>query len=276
MLSNDFRIFQYIVCLSVFGFLMPQALAQTNDQPIILVDSIPTDAMVITNGDIRLPPETIKGKSDTEIEQVLADKISSDLIPFSKTQGGANFLCLLPVMGEDMCAFSIPGSDTKLMLSLKNPQFVVVLYRGGHIEKSPVLFSSGKPDPKRPVVSIEAKDATYAAAKDLVGPSGKMVQTGDKIAASTWVYWDLPTIQGWASKSGSSEVFLETSGTGKTTPVIIPGMKEPLQVFEKDAAIKATWYIDPSMDTKEALLKVGIRLMDSKNDSAIKSTDIQK
>ena len=241
---------------------MPRALAQTNGRPIILVDSIPTNAMLVTDGDIRLPPETVKGKSDAEIEQVLADKISSGLIPFAKTQGGADFLCLISARGEDMRAFSIPGSDTKLMLCLKNPQFVAVLYRGGHIERSPVSFSSGRPDTKRPVVSIEVRDAVYGEVKDLMGPSGKMVQKGDKIPASSWVYWNLPTIQGWASKSGSSEVFLETSGTGNTTPVIIPGMKEPLQVFEKDSAIKVTWYIDPSIDIKEALRKVGIHLVD--------------
>ena len=62
---------------------------------------------------------------------------------------------------------------------------------------------------------------------------------------SLWLYFNLARIQSAAVKAGSSEVFLATSGTGKTVPVIIPGMKEPLQVFENNSELKATWYADP-------------------------------
>ena len=196
---------------------------------LVLVDAIPSDAVIFYRQiDVKLPPEKIKDMSDVEIEQGLAELMSSTLMPFAK-EHDTQFICLLAAKGEDARGFAIPGSEAKLMLSMKNPAFVAVFYKGGRIETSPVAFSTGKPGSGRSVISMSLKN--------MAAPSDTPL--------SLWVYFNLARIQSAAAKAGSSEVFLATSGTGKTVPVTIPGMKEPLQVFENDSELKASWYADP-------------------------------
>ena len=214
-----------------FKTVNTQDMAKADDKALfVLVDSIPSDAVALSQQvQLMFPPEQLKGLSTSEIEQGLMSQISSKLAPFA-TQNNVRFICLLPVQGEDMRAFAIPGNETKLMLSMKTPVILAVFYQGGRVEKSPVSFSVGKPAPKRSTVGISIKPVTMPLVS----------------SPSYWVYFNLARIQNAAAKAGSPEVFLETSGTGKTVPVIIPGMKEPLQVFERDSEIKATWYVDPN------------------------------
>ena len=212
------------------GPVSPQNPAPETDQPIILVDSIPSDAVLfIQEGDVKLPPEKLKTMSDAEVEKELASLISSQMMPFAK-ENHVRFVCLLPVKGKNVRAFSISGSEKKLMLSLQNPAFAVVLYQGGHVEKSRISYSTGKPSAKRSTTSA----------------SFQKIALPPDMPVSLWVYFNLTRIQDWAAKAGSSEVFLKSSGAGKTTPVIIPGMKEPLHVFVNDSVITATWYVDPN------------------------------
>ena len=215
---------------------------------IVLADAIPSDSETFWKSmqvNTKLPP--MEGVSDARIEQGLGELISSKIRPFA-LQNDMKFACLLPARGDDARTFTIPGSNTKISISPKNPEIAVVFYSGGQIERSPVAFSSGKPEPKRSTTTMRIGK--------VVLPAGYPV--------SLWVYQNLARIQDEAVKCGSPEVFLETSGSGKTTPVAIPGMKEPLQIFENDPAITATWYVNSVENLKKIMSQQvpGVRKFD--------------
>jgi hypothetical protein len=63
-----------------------------------------------------------------------------------------------------------------------------------------------------------------------------------------WVYFDLTRIQDEVLKAGSSTVFLQVDGVGTTSPVPIPGMKEPLMMYDGKTTFTATWYMRPEME----------------------------
>jgi len=204
---------------------------------IVLADAIPSDSESFWKSmqvNTRLPP--MEGVGDAQVEQGLGNFISSKIMPFA-LQNDMKFACLIPARGNDARTFTIPGSNTKITISAKNPEIAVVFYSGGQIERSPVAFSSGKPGPKRNMTSLKCGPAII--------PSG--------VPKSLWVYQNLARIQDWAVKCGSSEVFLESSGTGKTTPVTIPGMKEPLQISNDEPVFTATWYVNSVEDARKLM-----------------------
>ena len=208
--------------LAIILFLFPVLAAAA---PSILVNAVPTGATLFDYSKVEVPFPDLEKAASGEVEAGLASAIAG-VIPFAE-QNGVTHICLLSAAGENGRSYAIVGAQAKLHLQAKNASFVIVLYRGGGNAPAPLTYSLAKPDSNRKSASM----------------SIKKVEVPDGWNAEAWLYFNLPKIQAEAAKVGAAQVFLQTSGTGPASPVIIPGVKEPLMVFPDQTILSATWYI---------------------------------
>jgi hypothetical protein len=200
--------------------------------PTVLVDAIPTDASFINYAAVKVPITDLSQADPTEIEQGLASSIS--WATPDAVKDGASYICLLSAAGDHPRSFTVGAASSSLKLRTKNSSFVIVLYGGGTTPTPRVTYSLDKPDPNR---AVESEQLT-----EIVVPKGWDV--------AAWVYFNLPKIQAKALKAGASQIFLEASGQGPKTGVVIPGLKEPLMIPTGETVLTASWYTQKQGDQR--------------------------
>jgi hypothetical protein len=208
--------------LTTILFLFP-VLAMA--APRILVDAVPTGAMLFNYSTIKVPFPDLEKVEAKEVESALAEVIAG-VIPFAQ-QNGVTYVCLLSAAGERGSSYAVVGAQEKLSLRAKDGSFVIVLYQDGRNPSKHVTYSLAKPD----------------GARKTGGFSIDKVSVPDGWTTESWLYFNLPRIQAEAMKDGATQIFLQTTGKGTPSPVVIPGVKEPLMMFPDHTAISASWYI---------------------------------
>ena len=191
----------------------------------ILVDAIPTAGVFAGVTPIRLPFKDAASAATENIETGLNQAVAGILSVAD--QQGFSFICLLSAPGDNPIEIPIHAAKANLKLSRENTMIYALFYREGHQGRNSVTYRTGTPEPKTAHVS--------AAFRLIAVPEGGSI--------AGWIYLNLPRIQEEAEKAKSSTVFLETSGTGSVTAVVIPGMKNPILVHEEKAVFTGTWYL---------------------------------
>jgi hypothetical protein len=193
--------------------------------PIVMIDAIPTGATLFNVAMVRFPY--------SDLDQVDSKKVETDIALATSNamelagHASVSYVCLLSSGGMSSRRFTIRSAHLSLNLPRINPSFVMLLFRGGRDPASPIRYFVGPADKQKPHVSMTFK---------------RLMVPGDWSTAA-WVYFNLSRIQDEASKAGATDVFLESDGRGATSTTVIPGTRDPLTVFAKDATLSATWYV---------------------------------
>jgi len=196
--------------------------------PTVLIDAIPAAGTFLGMSPIGLPFKDA-GTADPKMIGEGLNAAISRLLPGAE-QRGMSFICLLSPSGDDPIRVFIAAALTELSLSRTNTSVTVLFYRGGQESLTPPKYSLGTP-PKKGTVNMNVKKISV--------PQG--------VTTAGWMYLNLSRFQAEAEKAGSPIIFLQSGGTGKSAPVVIPGLKEPLMAFDDDATFGGTWFMDPKM-----------------------------
>jgi hypothetical protein len=202
--------------------LLPILAAAT---PTIIVDSIPAGAAFFNLATVKPPYHDLDEVDSKEVEAGIA-LVISDAMQLSETNA-ITYICLLSAPGANTRSFKIDAAHSMLNLQRIDPSFVIVLYRGGHDTTDRIKYSLDGADSRRKRVTMTFDTAS----------------TPVEWTTAAWVYSTLSKIQDAVSKAGATQVFLSSTGKGITSPVLIPGMQDPLMVFTDEATISATWYV---------------------------------
>ena len=125
-------------------FLMPiLAIAA----PSVLVDAIPTGAMFFNYATVKVPIADLEKADPKEVEAGLDSSIKSAM-QFAE-QNGVSYISVFSAAGENARSFMIKLANAKLRLQMKNPSFVIVLYREGGNTQGHLTYSLEIPDPHR-------------------------------------------------------------------------------------------------------------------------------
>jgi len=197
--------------------------------PTVLIDAIPSAGTFLGMSPIALPFKDA-GTEDPKLIGEGLNAAISRLLPGAE-QRGMSFVCLLSPAGDDPIHVFIAAALADLNLSRTNTSVTVLFYRGGHQSLTPPKYSLGKP-PTKGTVNMNIKKISV--------PAG--------VTTAGWMYFNLSRFQAEAEKAGSPVIFLQSAGTGKSVPVVIPGLKEPLMAFDDDATFGGTWFMDPKME----------------------------
>jgi hypothetical protein len=194
----------------------------------VLVNSIPSGAGFFGMTPVGLPFRDAGTANPKDIGVGLSAAVAH-MIP-GATQSGITFICLLSSPGDNPVEAFISPANATLRLRRRNTTLSAVFFTGGSLDPLPMVYVAGDPAPKRP--SVSAKFQKIAV------PPG--------VTTAGWVYFNLTRVQQIADKASAAEVFLRIEGSGTSSPISIPGMKEPMMVFEDHAALTAAWY-DPTL-----------------------------
>jgi hypothetical protein len=145
----------------------------------------------------------------------------------SAEKNGISYICLLSAPGDKPIEVFVSPANATLKLSRKNSAVIAAYYHGGTVSPTQFIYTRDKPDAKRPKVSIKFQKISV--------PAG--------VTTAGWVYFDLARVQSEVLKAGSNTVFLQVDGVGATSPVPIPGMKEPLMMYDGQTTFTAAWYM---------------------------------
>jgi hypothetical protein len=197
-------------------------------QAKLLVDAIPTGASFVGVTKIALPFKDAANENPKDIEAGLGGAISQ-MLP-AASQQGFSYVCLLSAPGDQPVVIHLAAGKADLKLSRTGTAVFALFYKGGHEATRPTAYSTGSPEPKTAHVSVTFKKISVPQGTTTAG----------------WIYFNLPRIQAEAEKEKSATVFLSAGGSGTTTAVPIPGMKEPLLVPEDQSTLAAAWYMDPA------------------------------
>jgi hypothetical protein len=194
----------------------------------VLVNAIPSGAGFFGMTPVGLPFRDAETANPKDIAAGLS-AAAAGMIP-GATQRGISFICLISSPGDNPVeAFISPASAT-LKLRRRNTTLSAVFFTGGSVAPLPMIYVAGAPEPKKS--SVSAKFQKIAV------PQG--------VTTAGWIYFNLTRVQQSADKAAAAEVFLKIEGSGPSSPVSIPGMKEPMMVYEDHAALTAAWY-DPTL-----------------------------
>jgi hypothetical protein len=207
----------------VLLFLLAPALARAG--VTVLVDAVPTLGQFYGMSPVGLPFRDAQTVKPEDISSGLSRAVAG-MIP-SAEQAGITFICLLSPAGDNPVEAYIAPAKAFLRLRRRNTTLTAVFYRGGEAPQIPMIYSVGNIDRKKPNVS--------AKIDKIAVPAG--------VTTAGWIYFNLPRIQDAANKAGSAIVFLKVAGTGASSLVAIPGLKEPLTVYDDHAALTASWYM---------------------------------
>jgi hypothetical protein len=199
-------------------------------EPTVLVDAIPTGGAFLGTSPIGLPFRDAEKADKVAVGQGLSAAVAN-LFP-SADKNGISYICLLTSPGENPVEVFVAPAKANLRLSRKNTSVMAVFYRGGSIPLAPFVYSTGKPEAKRPTISVKFQKISV--------PPG--------VTTAGWVYFDLARIQAEVLKAGANTAFLQVDGEGTTSPVAIPGLKAPLLVFEGKTTFTAAWYMSAEME----------------------------
>lgn len=199
-------------------------------EPTVLVDAIPTGGIFLGASPIGMPFRDAETVDRVSIENGLSSVVTNFLL--SAEKNGISYICLLTAPGDKPIEVFISPANAILRLGRKNTSVMAAYYRGGSVAPTHIIFTTGKPEPKKPTVSAKFQKISV--------PAG--------VTTAGWVYFDLTRIQAEVLKAGSNTVFLQVEGIGTTSPVPIPGMKEPLMMFDGQTTFTATWYMSPEME----------------------------
>jgi hypothetical protein len=202
-------------------------------EPIVLVDAIPTGGIFLGASPIGLPFRDAEKVDRAEIGQGLSAAVTG--LFSSAAQNGISYICLLTAPGDNPIEVFISPAKATLKLRRKSTSVMAVFYRGGTLAPAPILFTTGSPEPAKATVSVKFDKISV--------PPG--------VTTAGWVYFDLTRVQAEVVKAGGKTAFLRVEGAGTVSPVPIPGMKEPLMMFEGKTTFTATWYMDPRMEAHE-------------------------
>lgn len=190
----------------------------------VLVNAIPSGAAFYGVTAVGMPFHDAESANPKDIGAGLSHAVAS-MIP-AATQNGITFICLISSPGDNPVEAFIEPANAVLRLRRKNSTLSVVFFRGGATPTLPMIYTAGSPDPKRPNVSAQVKKIAV--------PPG--------VTTAGWVYFNLTRVQETADKAGAPEIFLKIGGTGASSPIAIPGMKEPMMVYEDAATLTEAWY----------------------------------
>jgi hypothetical protein len=215
------------------------APAALDAHPTVLIDAIPAAGTFIGLSPIGLPfkdagtanPKVLKEGLNGAISRMLSDG----------ERKGVSFICLLSPSSDDPVPVFILAALGELKLSRTNTSITVLFYRGGHESLHPPAYTLAAPPAGKAKVSMNIKKISV--------PSG--------VTTAGWMYFNLSRMQAEAEKAGSPFIFLQSGGTGKSVPVIIPGLKEPLMAYDDDATFGGSWYMDPKMDAAHVRAAAG-------------------
>jgi hypothetical protein len=210
---------EFLIALS---WIMP-VLASAS--PTVLVDSIPTGATFFNVATVRLPYHDLDNVDSKDVEAGISSAIANAM-QFSEPNA-VSYICLLSAAGDSVRSFAIDAGHPRLYLPQIDPSFIMILYRGGRDTTERITYSLKKAESYRKHITMTLK----------------MVSVPTEWTTAAWVYFNLSKIQDEISKVGATQVFLESEGKGVTSPVIIPGLKDPLMVYTDKATISATWYV---------------------------------
>jgi hypothetical protein len=194
----------------------------------VLVDAVPSDGVLFGMSPVGMPFRDAEASNPKDISEGLSAAVSA-MIP-GATQKGISFICLLSSPGDNPVEAFIKPANATLRLRRRNTTLTAVFYTGGHPSPLPMVYAAG--DPPTGKSSVKVKFDKIAV------PPG--------VTTAGWVYFNLPRIQGSAEKAAAPEVFLRLEGTGSSSAMAIPGMKEPMIVHDDHAALTAVWY-DPTL-----------------------------
>lgn len=196
-------------------------------QTKVLIDAIPTAATFAGVTAIALPFKDAAKENPKEIEKGLNGAVNQ-MLP-AASQQGFSYVCLLSAPGEQPVVIHLGAGNADLKLSRTGTVVLALFYKGGHEATRRIEYSTSSPEAKTAHVS--------GAFQKISVPQG--------VSTAGWIYFNLPRIQAEAEKEKSPTVFLSAGGSGVTTAVPIPGMKEPLMVAEFRSTLTATWHMDP-------------------------------
>ena len=217
------RMFRLALPLAMF----PAALVA---QPAVLVDAIPTGGAFLGASPIGMPFHDAEKTDIAAIGPGLSSAVAGILQTAEKN--GISYICLLSTPGDNPIEVFIAPAKAELKLARKNTQVMAVFFRGGSLAPTPVVYTTGRPDPKKALVSVKFQKISV--------PEG--------VTTAGWVYFDLTRVQAEALKAGSPTVFLQVDGAGPVSPVPIPGMKDPLMMFDGRTTFTASWYMSAEME----------------------------
>jgi hypothetical protein len=214
--------------LALFLLLAPGvALADAK----VLVDAIPSDGVLFGVSPVGMPFRDAETADPKAIGEGLSAAVSG-MIP-GATQRGISYICLLSSPGDNPVEAFIKPANATLRLRRRNTTLTAVFFTGGSLSPLPMIFVAGAPAPGKPSVSEQFKK--------IIVPPG--------VTTAGWVYFNLTRVLRSADKAAAAEVFLKMEGGGASSPMAIPGMKEPMMVFEDHATLTAAWY-DPTLRRK--------------------------
>jgi hypothetical protein len=194
----------------------------------VLVNAIPSGGVFFGMSPVGLPFRDAETAAPKDIGAGLSAAAAS-MIP-AASQRGISFICLLSSPGDNPVEVFIAPAKATLRLRRRNTTLSAVFFTGGSASPLPMVYVLGAPDPKR------ASDSTKF--QKIAVPAGA--------TTAGWIYFNLTRVQQSADKAAAAEVFLIIGGSGASSAIAIPGMKEPMTVFEDHATLTAAWY-DPGL-----------------------------
>lgn len=198
----------------------------------MLVDAVPTGATLFNLATIHVPIPDLENVDPKVVEAGLASSISG-VMPFAE-RNRVTHICMLSAGGGNAKAYLVGIAGTKLRLQTKNPSFVILFYCEGRDDHVRFTYSLESPDPNIPHKSIQIRKVSM--------PVGWTTEA--------WFYFNLSKIQQKALKDGSTSIFIQASGKGANSSVIVPGVDTPLTVFEEESVISAAWYVKVENSTQ--------------------------
>jgi hypothetical protein len=189
-----------------------------------LVDAIPTGATVLGAGagnfayqDLdQVDPAVVKGDLAATVEQLKA----------MAAEKSASYVCLLSAYGNDTREYRFGASDMKIRLNAKHPQLYIAMFKDGS-ESMPHISYRTTGAPAEPHVTYQVRKVSIPAGSN----------------DALFLFFNLTRLQVDAAKAGASEIYIGVTGTGKTSTVALPGLSEPLTIYDGDMTITESWTI---------------------------------
>ena len=200
--------------------------------PTVLVDAVPTGASFFNYATVQVPIPNLEKADPKVVEAGLASSISG-VMTFAE-KNGVTHICVISTGGDSAKSYQVGATGAKLKLQTINPSFVILLYREGSDDQFRFAYSLDRPDPNIPHMSIQIKK----------------VEVPNGYTTAAWFYFNLSKIQQKALKDGATTIFIQSSGKGAKSTVIVPGVNTPLNVFDEESVISASWYVGNDKTTK--------------------------
>jgi hypothetical protein len=194
----------------------------------VLINSIPSGGTFLGLSPVGLPFKDLGSQDPKTVEENLNRTLSGMLA--RAQQKNISFICLMAQPGDDPVSLYVISALADLPVSRNDTAITVLFYSGGHQSFHPPQYSLSETPTKTALVSQQAKKISVPKGVTTIG----------------WMYFNLSRFQAQAEQAGSKTIFLASSGTGSSSPLIVPGLKETLPAFDDAATFTASWYMDPA------------------------------